>query len=270
MISQTQFILARRDSMWGGYRIGGIEYKICKQNNVAVYENTTHFVCEMQNGGICVVGSLHCEQVLQTIKNCFWQIYRGLVCDSGKEVVLCPEMMRILKGVSHWIAMDPHGEHDPKIGLCFLGSVGTSKTLTLRAVQKTLGVLNDYRMFPFRGMPELVKQIRDEGNDTALNEMCYGNIFLDDIGYSFEKINRWGNPLSPIDYIIHNRADAHVRMYRDEKPMFYATSNLSPSRMKEVYAHGTVDRICHQLCNVVNFANVTPFRAETARKTMKI
>ena len=155
------------------------------------------------------------------------------VTERHRELVLNQNNKYVIGQVSLWYANDERFNGDPNKGLMIRGSVGTGKTIIVKALQQTMlyGEKIHAELIHATKLQDLyMSQNYDEID--RIKALKY--VIIDDVGVEMVEAKSWGNTKEPFNDLFDYR-------YRENK-ITIITTNLKPSEIERDYGQRIRDR----------------------------
>lgn len=151
--------------------------------------------------------------------------------------------------ICKYFALDPTFQGDLTKGILLVGNVGTGKTLICEIIKamfaECITNLGNGKIMEIYDATSIADAYADDSaacKDIRYKLHNYGIICIDDIGTEKAVVKSYGTEKLPLQDVLASR-------YRNRK-LTFATSNLSPSEIKDKYDERIGDR-CKQMFNVI-------------------
>lgn len=177
-----------------------------------------------------------------------------------------------------WCMAKRTGNLDPSKGLWLFGSVGTGKTILLKAAfdfcrkvraRSSMAIIHKENLkfeewrttdiydpayspmwrlgaeYMMDGLPGVWK--------TAIES---GQLFVDEVGSEERPLTHYGDKLNLFRHIVRERYESWQNSAEPEHRTFCATTNLTPKETVDLYGLDTLERI-QSMCNIVKLSGHT-------------
>lgn len=189
-----------------------------------------------------------CDNVENALTQCYKvQVAKSKGLDTIDGIVLPQQQVNIIKDVSEWLE-NKDGKERP--WLLLLGYVGNGKTTLLMAIRMLIDALyGDNGQFAEELVIVKAKQVYEESLGLSAGlitpEAKSRLLAIDDLGVEPAGAKVYGNPVTPIAYIIYERYDA--------RRFTILSSNLTPDELEEKYGERVYDRM-REMCRTISFS----------------
>jgi hypothetical protein len=155
------------------------------------------------------------------------------VLERGKQLILNELNKYVIGQVSLWYANDERFKGDLLKGLMIRGSVGTGKTMIVKALIKTM-FQGEKIHAAFIHSTELQELYMTQNENEIQRFKILQYVIIDDVGVEMVEAKSWGNTREPFNDLFDYR-------YRENKTTII-TTNLKPSDIENQYGTRIRDR----------------------------
>jgi len=161
------------------------------------------------------------------------EMIRDQVRNRGRELILNELNKDVIGQISLWYANNEKYKGDLNKGIMLRGSVGTGKTMIVKALIKT--ILHGEKIHAaFIHATELQDLYMNQKENEILRFKILKYAIIDDVGVEMVEAKSWGNTREPFNDLFDYR-------YREKKTTII-TTNLMPSDIETQYGTRIRDR----------------------------